>query len=65
MDQKELKKKMKEINDKIQDDFINDLHDRITHYNNKVNKKDYNLTLNEQKKVTEIYHMIKWIYENC
>ncbi len=63
---KEIEKNFSEENkEQLQNNFINDLHQKVSDYNNKVNKKDYSLTLNEQRKVTQIYHMIKWIYEYC
>lgn len=60
----ELKKRMKETTDKMQNDFIDKIYDEIEHLNEKANRKDYEPTEHERevfgKIATIITNMMKW-----
>lgn len=51
----EMQKRMKELEDKQQNDFIDKLSDMIDHFIEKVSKKDYEPTPHEKKVFFQIY----------
>jgi len=56
---------MQELKEKMQNEFIDKLYDQVSVYNEKVNDKNYKLTLHEQKQLTKIHSMITWMHHNA
>ena len=61
----QLEQQMKELKEKMQNEAIDKVYDLVEHLHEKAIRSDYTLTLYEQKKVTLMHSMIKWIYENA
>ena len=64
MDIEELKKRMKETQDKMQNEFIDKVYDELKHLNEKASRKDYEPTEHEKEVfgniATIIAYMMKW-----
>lgn len=64
MNLEELKQKQKEIEEKMQNEFINKLYNDIEHLINKAIRKDYQPTVHEKEVLNKIHCMIndlvKW-----
>ena len=56
----ELMKQMQESKAKMQNEFIDKIHDMVEHLSEKANKKDYNSTNHER----EVFNKIKTIINN-
>lgn len=54
----ELKKDMYELQEKIQNDFIDKLLDMVEHYESKVIKTSYKASIKEHQKFTKIKNII-------
>ena len=61
----EIERQMQELKEKMQNEFIDKLYDQVSVYNEKVNDKNYKLTLHEQKQLTKIHSMITWMHHNA
>ena len=64
-DIEQLEQTMKDLQEKMQNEAIDKVYDLVEHLHEKAIRSDYTLTPYEQKKVTLMYSMIKWIYENA
>ena len=61
----QLDQQIKELQEKMQNEAIDKVFELVENLHEKANRSDYNLTLYEMKKVTQMYHMFKWLYENA
>ena len=65
MTREELQKKMKETQDKMQNDFIDKLYDEIEYLLEKFNRKDYEPTEHEREVFNKIHIIINNINKMC
>ena len=61
----QMEEQIKALKEKMQNEAIDKVYDLVEHLHEKAIRSNYTLTLYEQKKVTLMYSMIKWIYENA
>ena len=65
MDAKELERLQKELQDKMQNEFIDKLADMVDNYLDKVNKRGYEMTAHEVATFEKVYKQIDYIDKHC
>lgn len=65
MNAQELALRQKELQDKMQNEFIDKLADMVDNYLDKVNKRGYEMTLHEVAMFEKIWMKIDYIDKHC